>query len=146
MVLAIPSYRRYVTGLKTQENSASVRRRTFSTASVRHSPSRGRAGMSGFPRSRRLLRDVDTTGHRHKWTLIRIYAYPPPLSLNVQRPLDSRRRPGGTLGWLDAVGMRARAGQLASIHDQILLADRTTFKPAFQDLPGPGGITSLCGQ
>src|ERR1700738_2595923 len=46
----------------------------------------------------------------------------------------------------DTIRMRARASQVAAIHDQILLADRTTLKPAFQDLPGPGGITRLCRQ
>jgi hypothetical protein len=46
----------------------------------------------------------------------------------------------------DAVGMRTRAGQLAAIHDQILLANRAILKPAFKDLPGPGGVAGLSGQ
>ena len=46
----------------------------------------------------------------------------------------------------DAVGMRTRAGQLAAIHDQILLANRAILKPAFKDLPGPSGVAGLSRQ
>src|ERR1700691_159369 len=39
--------------------------------------------------------------------------------------------------------MRARASQLATVDNQILLPDRPMLKPAFQNLPGARGITSL---
>src|ERR1700734_3117795 len=39
--------------------------------------------------------------------------------------------------------MRARAGQLAAIDDQILLTNRALLKPAFENLAGTGGISSL---
>ena len=59
------------------------------------------------------------------------------------------RGPDLGLNWLggfaNAVGMRPRAGQLAAIHDQILLADRAILKPAFKDGPGPGGVAGLSG-
>ena len=48
-----------------------------------------------------------------------------------------------TRGVAGAIGMSAGSSQLATIHDQILRADRTILKPAFQYLPGPGGITGL---
>ena len=44
----------------------------------------------------------------------------------------------------DAVGMRARTGQLAAIHNKIFLADQTAFKPAFQDFSRPSRVTGLC--
>ena len=49
-------------------------------------------------------------------------------------------------GLANAVGMRPGAGQLAAIDDQVLLANRATLKPAFKDLPGPGGVAGLSGQ
>jgi hypothetical protein len=39
--------------------------------------------------------------------------------------------------------MGTRAGQLAAINDQILLADWAALKPAFQNFPRPGRIASL---
>src|SRR5262245_20272137 len=42
--------------------------------------------------------------------------------------------------------MRTRAGELSSVHDQILLANRPPLEPAFKDLADAGGITSLSRQ
>src|SRR6478609_291966 len=42
-----------------------------------------------------------------------------------------------------AVGMGARAGQLAAVGDQVLLADRLVREPALENLPRPGGIAGL---
>ncbi len=46
-------------------------------------------------------------------------------------------------GLADAVGMRASAGQIAAIHDQILLADWSILKPAFQYFPSSRGVAGL---
>ncbi len=45
-----------------------------------------------------------------------------------------------------AVGMRAGAGELAAIDNQIFLADWLAFEPAFQNLPRARGIARLSGQ
>ena len=34
-----------------------------------------------------------------------------------------------------AVGMRARSGELAAVHDKIFIPDRALFEPAFENLP-----------
>src|SRR6266516_1908214 len=50
---------------------------------------------------------------------------------------------GGVTG---AVGMSAGARERAAIDDQVFLADRTTLKPALQDLAHSGRIAGLRGQ
>src|SRR6266496_6835342 len=47
---------------------------------------------------------------------------------------------GGVAG---AVGVRAGARERAAIDDQVFLADRTTSKPAFQDLAHAGRVAGL---
>ena len=39
--------------------------------------------------------------------------------------------------------MRAGAGELAAVDDQVLLADRLALEAAFEDLPRAGGVARL---
>src|SRR5690606_31096109 len=45
-----------------------------------------------------------------------------------------------------AVRMRADAGQSATLHDQVLVADRAAFEVALQDFAHAGGVTRLRGK
>src|SRR5882672_10655671 len=42
-----------------------------------------------------------------------------------------------------AVGMGPGASELAAVDDEIFVANRASFEPAFEDLPRAGGITRL---
>ena len=60
--------------------------------------------------------------------------------------LEARRFVGASGGVAGAVRMSAGARQRAAIDDQVFLADRTTIKPALQDLADAGRIAGLRGQ
>src|SRR5262249_12705276 len=57
--------------------------------------------------------------------------------------LESRGLLGTARGIAGAIGVGTGAGEPAGIDDQVLLADRAAFEPAFEDLADAGGIASL---
>src|SRR5262249_42348593 len=50
-------------------------------------------------------------------------------------------RSAGDVTWL--IGVSARSGEPAALHDQVLIADRPVLKPAFEDLAGACGVACL---
>src|SRR5215472_5768974 len=50
-------------------------------------------------------------------------------------------RSAGDVAWL--IGVSARSGEPAALHDQVFVADRPVLKPAFEDLAGACGVACL---
>ncbi len=61
-------------------------------------------------------------------------------------PLEARSFLGAFCGIARRVGLGAGASELATVDDQILVSDRSTLKPAFEDFARAGSIPSLRGQ
>lgn len=72
---------------------------------------------------------------------VRATNHPTDLLLVAEIPLAHLRRLLGIVN--DGVGMSAGAGELASGDDEVLVTDRGSGEPRFEDLPRAGGISRL---
>jgi hypothetical protein len=62
----------------------------------------------------------------------------------VGRPAPKNRRPRPAhASAIRAAGVRAGAGELAAVRDQVLVADRRAGEVGLQDLPGSGRVPGL---
>ena len=109
-----------------QASAAAPRRESARAASAGRRVRRGRHGARGRRRRRARVREV--AGGRARGCLG---------AREAGRLLGAARRIAL------AVGVRAGAGELAGLHDQVLLADRAALEPALEDLARARRITGL---